>query len=131
MMSLVIIVGSTVIGIIEGSGAEAAIAALAGFAWVGWIAVLAGLPLWLVFLGLLPMVAARLSAPVPIVAAVVSSTVWVVAAVCLGGLAAVSNNVSLDPPVTLDRLLIILLAVGVLGASFGLVEGTAGSRSAT
>ncbi len=109
-----------------GSGMNAALAWSAyGMVWVGWIAVLVGLPMFAVFLWVLPRAYVRFAAvPRWIIGAAIGFLVWAIAAVLLGCLATaaiVLGRGSSAPPSPLS-IAGLGIIVGALGGLVGLVE---------
>lgn len=125
-ITLLTIVASTVQGLIGGAGlVPAVVGGFVGLLWVGWFIPLAGIPICLVVLLLIPRAAGRTSMSIVIVAATVSALVWVAFAVGIAGVLALFGSNARDTPLTLVSAATTLLGVGLVGTLIGLVEGWA------
>ncbi len=122
--SVALYVAGVVGMLLEGQGLIAFVASAIAMLWVGWITVLVCLPLFLVFLLVLPRAYVRFAeVPYWAIGAAAGFLVWVAAAILFAGLgSALSEPGPGASPVTPLSLLAFTLVVGAFGALVGLVE---------
>lgn len=129
-MAIVLLVGGTVGGLLQGQGPESFIGAAFALVWVGWLTILLMLPLFLALLWLLPKAERRRTGvPLPFLGAAIGFMVWLSTIAAIFVFATVTGNVSQDPPPTAAGFAIAALVVGGVGAYAGLIEGFARQRS--
>lgn len=116
------VVTQTAISVATGQGLAGILGGVMGFVWAGWIGLLAGLPLLLAFLWLLPRaIDTWPHAPVHLVAAGLSAGIWGFVVLAIWMLAVATQGVG--PSVQSGEALLALAGFALTGGLVGLVEG--------